>query len=50
MAQVASSRPLTANSPGFALGSIHVGFVVDRVALGQIFLVLLFSHVSVIPP
>jgi hypothetical protein len=34
----------------FAPGSIHVGFVVDRVALGQDFLrVLRFSPVSIIP-
>jgi hypothetical protein len=34
--------------PWFALGSIHVGFVV---ALGQVFLqVLLFSPVNIIPP
>jgi hypothetical protein len=32
-------------------GSIHAGFVVDKVALGQVFLrVLRFSPVSVIPP
>jgi hypothetical protein len=31
--------------------SIHVGFVVDKVALGQVSLrVLLFSPVSIIPP
>jgi hypothetical protein len=31
--------------------SVHVGFMVDNVALGQVFLsVLLFSSVSVIPP
>jgi hypothetical protein len=28
-------------SPGFTTGSIHVGFVVDKVALGQIFLLVL---------
>jgi hypothetical protein len=31
--------------------SVHVGFVVDKVALGQVFLQLLwFSPVSIIPP
>jgi hypothetical protein len=36
MAQVVSRWPLTAGS-WFALRSVHVGFVVDRVSLGQIF-------------
>jgi hypothetical protein len=37
--------------PGFALASVHVGFVVDKVALGQVFLrVLRFSPVSIILP
>jgi hypothetical protein len=37
--------------PGFAPGSIHVGFVVDKVTLGQVFLrVLRFSPVNIIPP
>jgi hypothetical protein len=32
-------------------GSIHVGFVVDKVAPGQVFLrVLRFSPVNIIPP
>jgi hypothetical protein len=32
-------------------GSVHVGFVVDKVALGQVFLqVHLFSPVNFIPP
>jgi hypothetical protein len=31
------------------LGSIHVGFVVDKVALGQFFLVLPFSPANIIP-
>jgi hypothetical protein len=35
--QVVSRRPLIAES-GFAPGSIHVGFVADQVALGQVFL------------
>jgi hypothetical protein len=42
---------LSLRSPGFSLGSIHVGFVVDKVALGQVFLrVFRFSPVSIIPP
>jgi hypothetical protein len=36
--------------PGFDPGSVHVGFVVDKVALGQVFLrVLRFFPVSFIP-
>jgi hypothetical protein len=47
MAQVVSRRPLTAE-PGFAPGSIHVGFVVDEVVLGQVFLRgLRFSPVNI---
>jgi hypothetical protein len=35
----------------FSPGSIRVGFVVDKVALGQVFLrVLRFSPVNIIPP
>jgi hypothetical protein len=37
--------------PWFEPGSVHVGFVVDGVALGQVFLrVLWFSPVNLIPP
>jgi hypothetical protein len=37
--------------PGFDPGSIHVGIVVDKVALGQVFpRVLRFSPVNLIPP
>jgi hypothetical protein len=37
--------------PGFSSRSVHVGFVVDRVALGQVSVwVLGFSPVSFIPP
>jgi hypothetical protein len=36
---------------GFDPGSVHVEFVVDKVALGQVFLrVLRFSPVNFIPP
>jgi hypothetical protein len=42
---------LSERRPRFAPGSIHVGFVVDKVALGQVSLrVLRFSPVSIIPP
>jgi hypothetical protein len=37
--------------PGFDPGSVHVGFVVDKVALKQVFLrVHRFSPVNFIPP
>jgi hypothetical protein len=37
--------------PGFDPGSVRVGFVVDKVALGQVFLrALRFSPVNFIPP
>jgi hypothetical protein len=42
---------LSPRRPGFAPRSIHVGFVMDKVALGQVFLrVLRFSPVNIIPP
>jgi hypothetical protein len=42
---------LSPRSSGFVPGSIHVGFVVDKVAQGQFFLqVLWFSPVNIIPP
>jgi hypothetical protein len=42
---------LSPRRPGFAPGSIHVGFAVDKVALGHVSLrVLRFSPVSIIPP
>jgi hypothetical protein len=42
---------LSPRRPGFAPGSIHVGFVVENVALGQVFLrVLRFSPVNIILP
>jgi hypothetical protein len=38
-------------SPGSIPGSVYVGFVMDKVALGQVFLrVLRFSPVNFIPP
>jgi hypothetical protein len=42
---------LTPRRPGFDPGSVHVGFVVEIVALGQVYpRVLRFSPVSLIPP
>jgi hypothetical protein len=42
---------LSQRRPGFVPRSVHVGFVVDKVALGQVsFRVLPFSPVSIIPP
>jgi hypothetical protein len=42
---------LSPRRPGFAPGSILVGFVVDKVALGQVYLrVLRFSPANIIPP
>jgi hypothetical protein len=52
MAQAVSRRPFTAEARVRSdPGSVHVGFVVDKVALGQVFLrVLRFSPVNFIPP
>jgi hypothetical protein len=42
---------LSPRRPGFDPGSVHVGFVVDKMALGQVYLrVLRFSPVNFIPP
>jgi hypothetical protein len=50
MAQAVSRRPLTTEAR-FDVGSVHLGFVVDKVALGQGFSrVLRFSAVSFISP
>jgi hypothetical protein len=41
---------LSLRSRGFDPGSVHVGFMVDKVALGQVFLrILRFSFVNFIP-
>jgi hypothetical protein len=46
MAQAVSRRPMR-----WRPGSVHVGFVVDEVALGQVFLrVLCGFPVNIIPP
>jgi hypothetical protein len=46
MAQAVSRQPLSDFSPG----SVHVRFIVDKVALGQVFLrVLRISPVNIIP-
>jgi hypothetical protein len=50
MAQVVSRWPLTAETR-VRSRSVHVEFVVDKVALGQVFpRVLRFSPVNFIPP
>jgi hypothetical protein len=50
MAQAVSRRPLT-SAARFRARVNPVGFVVDKVALGQAFLrVLRFSPVNIIPP
>jgi hypothetical protein len=42
---------LSPRRPGFSPGSVCVGFVVDRVAVRQVFLrVLRVSFVSIVPP
>jgi hypothetical protein len=42
---------LSPQKNGFAPGSVHVGFVVDKVALGQVLLrVLRFFPVNITPP
>jgi hypothetical protein len=38
MAQAVGRRPLTAEAWGSVPGQVHVRFVVDKVALGQVFL------------
>jgi hypothetical protein len=38
MAQAVSRRPLTAEARGSVPGQVYVRFVVDKVALGQVFL------------
>jgi hypothetical protein len=49
MAQAVSRR--SPQRPGFDPGSMHVRFVVDKVALGQVFRrVRQFPPVSFIPP
>jgi hypothetical protein len=47
MAQAVSYWPLTWK-PRFVHWSVHVGFVVKKVALGQV--IVQFSPVSIIPP
>jgi hypothetical protein len=42
---------LSPRRPRFAVGSDHVAFVMDKVAIGQVFLLVLrLSPVSIIPP
>jgi hypothetical protein len=50
MSQAVSRRPFTAEAQ-VRSRFVHMGFVVDKVALGQVFLqVLQFSPVKFIPP
>jgi hypothetical protein len=50
MAQAVVAGP-PPRTPGFAPGSVYVGFVVDRAALVQVFIrVLRYSPVNIIPP
>jgi hypothetical protein len=49
MAQAVCCRFLSAHL-GFAPGSVHVEFVVDKVALGQVFLRVIVSPAVIIPP
>jgi hypothetical protein len=53
--RIAWLRPLVADlspqRPGFDASSVHAGFVINKVAVGQAFLrVLRFSLVNFIPP
>jgi hypothetical protein len=50
MAQAVSRRPLTAEARVRAPGSIHVGFVVDKVALGRFSPSTSVSPANIIPP
>jgi hypothetical protein len=51
MAHAVSRRLPTARRPGLHPGSVHVGFVVNKVALGQVLpRVLRVSPVNFIPP
>jgi hypothetical protein len=50
MAQAVNRRPLTTEARGSVPGQVHVRFVVDKVALGQVFLrVVGFPPVDFIP-
>jgi hypothetical protein len=51
MAQAVKSPASHGGGPGSMPGSVHVGFVMHKVALEQVFLrVISFSAVSFIPP
>jgi hypothetical protein len=50
-AMVQAAAGHTPRRLGFAPRSVHVGFVVDKVAVGQVSLrVLRLSYVNIIPP
>jgi hypothetical protein len=46
MAHAVSRRPLIAEA-GFAPGSVHVGFVLDKMATGQVYLRVLRYSLSI---
>jgi hypothetical protein len=50
MAQAVSRRPLTTEARGSVPGQIHVKFVVDKVALGQVFLRVVGFPLSIFIP
>ena len=51
MAQAVSFRSLTAEDTGFDVGSVHLRFMTDEVAMVEVLLqVLRFSPVNIIPP
>jgi hypothetical protein len=51
MSNIFTFAGLSPQRPGFNPGSVHVGFVVDKVALEQVFSrVLRFSTVNFFPP
>jgi hypothetical protein len=47
MAQVVSHWPVSLQRPEFGPGSVHVGFVVDRVELGWVFQFSFVTHSTV---
>jgi hypothetical protein len=48
MAQVVSRRPLIKGMTGFAFGPVHVGFVMYKVALGQVYISFLRFSLSIL--
>jgi hypothetical protein len=51
MMEIVSTSEMSPKRPGFATGSVHVGFVTGKVALRQVFLRFIrFSIANVISP